>query len=582
MAGSGSESAAGTVSIDQSFTPSWTGTHTFSGVTTDITTGTNEDFAIIPNGTGAVGIGTFSPSAKLSTVLSSTSTSGATQTGSSVAVTDTGIVNSGTDTTNGSTISVSRTGATGGTINTIGLDLGVTGDTGGTSTATGLNVSVSGADTNYAALFSGGNVGIGTSVPTARLETNLSSASVTAGTEIGSKITVNDSGVVPSGADSTSGLNVSVSRTGASGGTISSSGVSISVAGDSGGTSQTTGLDVTVSGADTNYAALFSGGHVGVGTTTPGARLDTVLSTSSASAGSQIGGRFTVSNSGNVASGTDTTTGLSLNVSRTGASGGTILSKGLEVTVVGDSGGGSTATGLNVAVSGADTNVAAVFSGGSVEIGTSNLASSANVPSGSMIIDNGALCLENGTNNCDNALRNAGSIYATDVSITAIDLAEQFPIDSDTELDPGDIVMIDSRQAPKCTRVGNLAGGAPNCEARAVGTVPFVKRSSGLAGEGKRIIGVVSTAPGVTLGGYARNDLIEYGSVPVALAGRVPLKVNLEGGNIDVGDRITAASEAGVGRKANSATEQVVAIALEPYEGGETELGNGKILALVK
>lgn len=39
---------------------------TFSAATVDITTGTNENFAIMPNGTGKVGIGTTSPGSKLS------------------------------------------------------------------------------------------------------------------------------------------------------------------------------------------------------------------------------------------------------------------------------------------------------------------------------------------------------------------------------------------------------------------------------------------------------------------------------------------------------------------------------------
>ncbi|OGN38638.1 MAG: hypothetical protein A2371_02730, partial [Candidatus Yanofskybacteria bacterium RIFOXYB1_FULL_44_29] len=41
-----------------------TGSVTFSGITSDITTGTNEHFAIMPNGTGNVGIGTTTPGTK--------------------------------------------------------------------------------------------------------------------------------------------------------------------------------------------------------------------------------------------------------------------------------------------------------------------------------------------------------------------------------------------------------------------------------------------------------------------------------------------------------------------------------------
>ncbi|MFC1747863.1 hypothetical protein ACFL2V_03570 [Pseudomonadota bacterium] len=107
--------------------------------------------------------------AKLDTVLNSTATTAATETGNEFNITDTGIVTTGTDTTLGLDLNVTRTGATGGTINTTGLDLDVTGDSGGTSTAVGLDVNVSGADTNYAALFNGGNVGIGITTPTSAL-----------------------------------------------------------------------------------------------------------------------------------------------------------------------------------------------------------------------------------------------------------------------------------------------------------------------------------------------------------------------------------------------------------------------------
>ena len=52
-------------------------------------------------------------------------------------------------------------------------------------------------------------------------------------------------------------------------GTSSVIGMDIDVVGHADGTSTATGLTVTVGSADTNYAALFTGGHIGVGTTTP-------------------------------------------------------------------------------------------------------------------------------------------------------------------------------------------------------------------------------------------------------------------------------------------------------------------------
>ena len=56
-----------------------------------------------------------------------------------------------------------------GTVNNTGIDVDLTGGTSGTQTNIGIDVSVSGADTNYAAVLNGGNVGIGTSTPNATL-----------------------------------------------------------------------------------------------------------------------------------------------------------------------------------------------------------------------------------------------------------------------------------------------------------------------------------------------------------------------------------------------------------------------------
>ena len=64
-----------------------------------------------------------------------------------------------------------------GTVNNIGLDLDVVGGTTGTTKNIGIDVAVSGADTNYAALFNGGNVGIGIAAPAKTL--HIGSDSVT-------------------------------------------------------------------------------------------------------------------------------------------------------------------------------------------------------------------------------------------------------------------------------------------------------------------------------------------------------------------------------------------------------------------
>ena len=56
-----------------------------------------------------------------------------------------------------------------GTTTTTGLDVDVVGATSGTHTATGINIAVGSADTNYALITSGGNVGIGVAAPASLL-----------------------------------------------------------------------------------------------------------------------------------------------------------------------------------------------------------------------------------------------------------------------------------------------------------------------------------------------------------------------------------------------------------------------------
>ncbi len=76
------------------------------------------------------------------------------------------------------------------------------------------------------------------------------------------------------------------------------------------------------------------------------------------------------------------------------------------------------------------------------------------------------------------------------------------------------------------------------------------------------LFGVVSTSPWKTIG---RGVLtIAENPQPVALIGRVPVNVSLEGGEINVGDRITISSKAGIGMKATS-NVPTIGIALEPY-----------------
>lgn len=77
-----------------------------------------------------------------------------------------------------------------------------------------------------------------------------------------------------------------------------------------------------------------------------------------------------------------------------------------------------------------------------------------------------------------------------------------------------------------------------------------------------RVIGIVSTNPAMMIGDEFKGQMAS----PVALAGRVPVRVNSEGGPIMQGDAITVSSVPGVGMKAVSAG-RVVGFALEDWDG---------------
>ncbi len=126
-------------------------------------------------------------------------------------------------------------------------------------------------------------------------------------------------------------------------------------------------------------------------------------------------------------------------------------------------------------------------------------------------------------------------------STGSYDFAEMFP--SDEVLEAGDVVVFDTSDEK-------------------------VRRSSesydGL------VAGIVSTKPG-----FLAGDSIE-GDYPVALAGRVPVKVSLENGPIAVGDPLTTSSTPGYAMKATEAGP-IVGNALENYNGD----GGDSIIAFV-
>lgn len=111
------------------------------------------------------------------------------------------------------------------------------------------------------------------------------------------------------------------------------------------------------------------------------------------------------------------------------------------------------------------------------------------------------------------------------------DLAENYT--STQALDKGEVVMIDKT---------NPEG---------------VLRSTGQYE--RTVLGVVSTAPGFVAGGYTQD------SYPIALVGRVPVKISTENGPIQAGDYLTAASIPGYAMRATQAG-RALGKALESFD----------------
>jgi len=127
------------------------------------------------------------------------------------------------------------------------------------------------------------------------------------------------------------------------------------------------------------------------------------------------------------------------------------------------------------------------------------------------------------------------------------DLAENFPT-LDPTLAPGEIAAFDVAHAI------------------------HVKRA--VHGDSAPIAGIISTQPGIVLSATEAGLENAASERPVALAGRVPVRVNLENGPIKVGDEIALSSVPGVGRR-STYLERTIGVALESYNGSESaEVGS--------
>ncbi len=159
-------------------------------------------------------------------------------------------------------------------------------------------------------------------------------------------------------------------------------------------------------------------------------------------------------------------------------------------------------------------------------------------------IPQGYICV-NDSGTCDITNPVNGTIYADNFSTTGTaDLAESFPT-VDQNIESGDLVAVDPG----------------NKEAIRLSSAPYQPT----------ILGIVSTSPGINL------NVTEVGGKPLALAGRVPAKVNSENGRVMAGDPITSSSTPGVGMRATQ-SGRIIGLALEDAP----EDGSGQVVVFVE
>ncbi len=170
-----------------------------------------------------------------------------------------------------------------------------------------------------------------------------------------------------------------------------------------------------------------------------------------------------------------------------------------------------------------------ITSAGTTTIGDGTTANMAGlqIGFGGLCVDNDGSCTASTT----------GRITSVSSASGNSDLAEMY-FSSDA-LESGEIVSL----------VGGLSVG----------------RAQG-ADSDETIIGVVSTKPGLIMGFDDTSLSAGETAYPIALKGRVPIKLSTENGPIMKGDRIALSSIPGVGMKAEDG-DTVVGIALEDYSG---------------
>lgn len=142
-----------------------------------------------------------------------------------------------------------------------------------------------------------------------------------------------------------------------------------------------------------------------------------------------------------------------------------------------------------------------------------------------------------------------GTLFIGTVNTFSADLAEYYTA-GDQTIEEGEVVIIDEIDA---TSSGILYKT----------TIPY----------DRRVVGVISTDPGLILGSPDIDPVKMSQQRKLALTGRVPVKVTTQNGDIKVGDYLTSSQHPGIAMKATKAGP-VIGQALNDYSGDTVGLVN--------